>query len=184
MHNGAIFLVGMMGSGKTTVGKALARRLGLSFFDADHEVIARSGVSIPTIFDIEGEAGFRRRESAVLAELARCGGAVIATGGGAILDRENRRLMHDNGTVIYLNVSLEHLHQRTARDMNRPLLAQSADRRATLAALLAARDPLYRAAAHYVIEGGAESASALAGRIADTLERQERLGSPLGERAP
>jgi shikimate kinase len=141
-------------------------------------------VSIPTIFDIEGEVGFRRREHAVLAELARLRDAVIATGGGAVLDPENRRLMRENGTVIYLNVSLEHLHHRTARDMNRPLLAQSADRRATLSALLSARDPLYREAAHCVIEGGAESASALASRIAEMLERPGQRRAPSGECSP
>lgn len=171
MHTDLIFLVGMMGSGKTTVGKALARRLGRPFFDTDQEIVARSGVSIPTIFDIEGEAGFRRRESAVLAELARCREAVIATGGGAVLEADNRRLMRDSGTVVYLSVSVDHLHQRTARDASRPLLARSTDRRATLEALLASRDPLYREVADCVVEGGAASATSLACRIAEMLDR-------------
>lgn len=171
MRTELIFLVGMMGSGKTTVGKALARRLGRPFFDTDHEIVARSGVSIPTIFDIEGEAGFRRRESAVLAELAQCREAVIATGGGVVLEADNRRLMRESGTVVYLQVSIDHLHQRTARDTSRPLLARSADRRATLEALLAQRDPLYREAAHDVVEGGASSATALAFRIAERLDQ-------------
>lgn len=184
VHNGAVFLIGMMGSGKTTVGKALARRLGLSFFDADQEITARSGVSIPTIFDIEGEAGFRRRERAVLAELARSREAVIATGGGAVLDPESRRLMRESGTVIYLNVSVEHLYQRTARDSNRPLLARSPDRRATLSSLLEARDPLYRETAHWVVEGGTASAASLATRIADAIERGGPPEPEQGARPP
>jgi shikimate kinase len=168
-----IFLVGMMGAGKTTVGKALARRLGRDFIDCDREIVERTGVPIATIFEIEGEAGFRRRESAVLAELARRQGAVVATGGGVVLAQENRRLMRESGTVVYLHASLDHLHERTRRDVARPLLAKG-DRRETLAALLEARDPLYREAAHIVVESGAPSATSLAGRIAQALELREQ----------
>jgi shikimate kinase len=169
MRPGNIFLVGMMGAGKTTVGKALARRLGCDFVDCDREIVERTGVPIATIFEIEGEAGFRSRETAVLAELAMRQNAVIATGGGAILAEENRRVMREHGTVVYLRAALDHLHERTRRSNTRPLLA-TGDRRATLASLLEVRDPLYRDAAHLVIESGSPSAASLAGRIADALE--------------
>lgn len=168
MGAGNIFLVGMMGAGKTTVGKALARRLGLGFVDCDREIVERTGVPIATIFEIEGEAGFRQRESAVLAELARGSHAVIATGGGAVLAEANRRLMRENGTVVYLRASIDHLHERTRRSTTRPLLAKG-DRRATLAALLEARDPLYREAAHVIVDSGTPSAGSLAARVAEAL---------------
>ncbi|MBZ0248342.1 MAG: shikimate kinase [Burkholderiales bacterium] len=173
MDPGNVFLVGMMGAGKSTVGRALARRLGREFVDCDREIVERTGVPIATIFEIEGEAGFRRRESAVLAELAGRPGAVIATGGGAVLAAENRRLMREHGTVVYLHADLDHLHERTRHDSARPLLA-TGDRRETLAALLAARDPLYRETAHVVVESGTPSAGSLAGRIAHVLEDHAR----------
>lgn len=173
MDPGNIFLVGMMGAGKSTVGRALARRLGRDFLDCDREIVERTGVPIATIFEIEGEEGFRRRESAVLAELAARRNAVVATGGGAVLAEENRRLMREHGTVVYLHASLDHLHERTRRDAARPLLSRG-DRRATLAALLEAREPLYREAAHIVVESGSPSAGSLAGRIAEALESQGR----------
>ena len=173
MDPGNVFLVGMMGAGKSTVGKALARRLGREFVDCDREIVERTGVPIATIFEIEGEAGFRRRESAVLAELAGRRDTVVATGGGAVLAEENRRLMREHGTVVYLHAALDDLHERTRRDVARPLLAKG-DRRATLTSLLEARDPLYRDAAHIVVESGAPSAGSLAGRIAEALEARER----------
>lgn len=164
----------MMGSGKTTVGKALAGRLGLDFADADEKVVSRSGVPIPTIFEIEGEAGFRRRERLVLQDLAKRERTVVATGGGAVLDPDNRQLMREAGTVVYLHVGIEHLYRRTARDTSRPLLANSPDRRATLESLLLARDSLYREAAHLVVEGGAGSAAELAKRLAALLALPEQ----------
>jgi len=172
MCAGTIFLIGMMGAGKSTVGKALARRLGREFIDTDHEIVGRTGVPIATIFEIEGEAGFRRRESAVLAELATRPGAVIATGGGAVISRENRRLMREAGLVVYLHATLERLHERTRRDSSRPLLA-SGDRRSKLGKLLEVRDPLYRETAHLILESGAPSAATLADRIADALRQLE-----------
>jgi shikimate kinase len=178
MVPGHVFLVGMMGAGKSTVGKALARRLGREFVDCDREIVERTGVPIAMIFEIEGEAGFRRREAAVLAEFAGRCGAVIATGGGAVLTEENRRLMREHGTVVYLHAALDHLHERTRRDLARPLLA-TGNRRATLAALLEARDPLYREAAHIVVESGAPSAASLAGRIAEALEAHHRNAEEL-----
>jgi shikimate kinase len=173
MVPGNVFLVGMMGAGKSTVGKALARRLGRDFVDCDRELVERTGVPISTIFEIEGEEGFRRRETALLTELASRRGAVVATGGGAVLAEENRHLMREHGTVVYLHAALDHLHERTRRDAARPLLAKG-DRRATLAALLESRDPLYREVAHIVMESGTPSASSLAGRIAEALEALDR----------
>ncbi len=170
MVPGNVFLVGMMGAGKSTVGKALARRLGRAFVDCDREIVERTGVPIATIFEIEGEEGFRRRESQVLAELAARRGAVVATGGGAVLAEENRRTMRASGTVIYLRVSLDHLHERTRRDTARPLLA-TGDRRATLGALLEKRDPFYREAADLVVDSGAQSPGTLAQRVIDALAR-------------
>ena len=173
MDPGNVFLVGMMGAGKTTVGKALARRLGRTFVDCDKEIVDRTGVPIATIFEIEGEAGFRRRETAVLTELAGQRALVVATGGGAVLSAENRRVMRENGTVVYLHAALDQLVERTRRDTARPLLAKG-DRRATLATILEDRDPLYREAAHLVVESGAPSAGSLAARIAEALATNAR----------
>jgi shikimate kinase len=171
-----IFLVGMMGAGKTTVGKALARRLGREFVDCDREIVERTGVPVATIFEIEGETGFRQRESCVLADLALRTDCVIATGGGAVLSADNRRLMRESGTVIYLNASVDHLHERTRRDASRPLLA-SGDRHATIARLVEQRDPLYRDAAHIIVESGTPSAGTLAGRIIAALNEPRNLPS-------
>lgn len=147
-HN--IFLVGPMGVGKTTIGRQLADTLGLPFIDSDHEVERRTGADIPWIFDVEGEAGFRRREREVIDELSRREGVVLATGGGAILDADTRARLRERGTVIYLHASLDQLLERTGRDRNRPLL-QTADPRARLQALIGEREPLYRETAHLVI---------------------------------
>jgi shikimate kinase len=169
---GNVFLVGMMGSGKTTLGRALAQRLDMAFADTDRVLVERTGVPVATIFEIEGEAGFRRRESAVLAELVRGEGQVVATGGGAVLSAPNRALMREHGTVIYLRARLEHLWERTRHDSSRPLLA-TADPRATLAALLEARDPLYREAAHIIVDTGAQSATTLVSRVVAALRTHE-----------
>jgi len=142
-----------MGAGKTTIGRQLARRLGRNFHDSDHEIVDRTGVPIPTIFEIEGEDGFRRREVQTIAELSTMRNIVMATGGGVVLDPENRQRLHDTGWVVYLNVPPFMLYQRTRHDRNRPLL-QVEDPLARLESLHAARDPLYREAAHMVVEGG------------------------------
>lgn len=169
MGRGNIFLVGMMGAGKTTVGRALAHKLGLGFADTDKVLVERTGVPVATIFEIEGEAGFRRRESSVLAELSEGDGRVIATGGGAILAAENRRVMRAHGTVVYLRARADNLWERTRHDGSRPLLA-TPDPRATLARLLEERDPLYREAAHVVVDTGVQSAATLAARVVAALE--------------
>lgn len=153
IRNTNIYLIGLMGAGKTTVGRQLARRLGRDFYDSDHEIVERTGVPIPTIFEIEGEDGFRRRESQTIEALSELRNIVLATGGGVVLDPENRRVLHDTGWVVYLNVPPLMLYQRTRNDRNRPLL-QVEDPLARLEALHAQRDPLYRETAHWVVEGG------------------------------
>jgi shikimate kinase len=145
-----IYLVGLMGAGKTTVGRQLARRTGRRFIDSDHEIEARTGVSIPTIFEIEGEPGFRRREAQVIAELARESDLVLATGGGVVLNPANRAALA-SGVVVYLNAPPEMLFERTRHDRNRPLL-QVADPLAKIAELFAQRDPLYREIADVVVD--------------------------------
>ena len=162
-----IYLVGMMGAGKTTVGRQLARRLKLRFVDADHEIEARTGVRIPLIFEIEGEAGFRKREAQVLAALTQEQGLVLATGGGAVLDPQNRANLAQNGIVVYINVLPEVLWQRTRLDKKRPLL-QVADPLGRLQELHAQRDPLYREVADLIIEGGSGSSH----NLVKQLERE------------
>ena len=169
---GNVFLVGMMGAGKTTLGRALARRLGREFIDTDRLLVERTGVPVTTIFEIEGEDGFRKRESALLREVAARSGCVVATGGGAVLAAENRDAMRRAGTVIYLRARLESLWERLRHDATRPLLA-TADPRATLAAILEERDPLYREAAHLVVDTGAQAASTLVNRVVTALRRHE-----------
>jgi len=148
---GSLFLTGPMGAGKSTIGRQLSKRLNKEFHDSDHEIEARTGVDIPLIFELEGEAGFRRREQAVIEELTRIPGIVLATGGGAILDPENRHHLSTRGRVIYLHASVNQQLKRTRRDRNRPLL-QTADPRAKLEELMAIRDPLYREIADVIIE--------------------------------
>lgn len=172
MARGNIFLVGMMGSGKTTLGRSLAQRLEMPFVDTDKVLVERTGVPVTTIFEIEGEDGFRRRESAVIAELAEGEGHVVATGGGAVLAASNRSLMRAHGTVVYLRARLEHLWERTRHDTTRPLLA-TPNPRATLAELMQLRDPLYREAAHIVVDTGSQAASSLVARVEAALRAHE-----------
>lgn len=146
-----LFLVGPMGAGKTSIGRRLARRLELGFADADQALEERTGVRVSLIFEIEGEAGFRAREARMLGELTARRGLVLATGGGAVLSAENRRLLHQRGWVVYLQASVERLFARTRRDRNRPLL-RTANPRERIEALLAERDPLYRECADLVVD--------------------------------
>jgi shikimate kinase/3-dehydroquinate synthase len=148
-----IYLVGLMGAGKTTVGRALAKKLNKRFIDSDHEIEARSGASIPLIFEVEGEENFRQREAEVIRDLTALQGIVLATGGGAILRKENRDFLKARGTVIYLRASISHILQRTSRDKNRPLL-QTADPRKRLEELAREREPLYCEVADMIVETG------------------------------
>ncbi len=152
-HSG-IFLVGPMGAGKTTVGRQLAAALGYTFVDSDHEIEARTGADIPWIFQVEGEDGFRRRESQVIDDLTRRPDIVLATGGGAVLRAENRVALHERGFVVYLCADIDHLLARTARDRNRPLL-RTDNPRGVFERLLAEREALYREVAHLEVNTNA-----------------------------
>ena len=158
-----------MGAGKTTVGKILAKQLGKNFIDADHEIEARTGVKIPVIFDIEGEAGFRKREEAVIAELVMRPNIVLGTGGGAVLSSRTRDLLSSQGTVVYLRGTPEQLYERTRHDKNRPLL-QTGDPLAKLKALFSERDPLYREVADLVVDTGRQSVTNFGRQLKDKLE--------------
>jgi shikimate kinase len=148
-----VYLVGPMGVGKTTIGRQLARQLRKDFIDCDAEIEKRTGADIPLIFELEGEEGFRRREADMLEHLTARREVVLATGGGVVLDPENRSRLMTNGFVIYLCAPPDLLFERTSRDRNRPLL-QTEDPRQRIEELLAERDPLYRQVADLVIETG------------------------------
>jgi shikimate kinase len=163
-----IFLVGPMGAGKSTIGRNLAQIVGKRFCDADREVEARTGASIALIFELEGEAGFRRRERAVIEELTAGEGLVLATGGGAVLDAANRALLRSRGTVVYLHAPLDVLVRRTRRDRNRPLL-QTADPRARLEQIVRERDPLYREVADVVVETDHRTVRSVVNEVARRL---------------
>lgn len=171
-----IFLVGLMGAGKTSVGKMLSKRLNKTFYDSDQEIERATGVKIPVIFEIEGEQGFRARESRMLAELVRRDNIVLATGGGAILSEQNRRLLSNRGKVIYLRATANDLWRRTRHDKNRPLL-QTGDPLEKLQELLAQRDPLYREVADIIIDTGNQSLGNLVSRIEQQLA-QMKAGLP------
>lgn len=159
-----------MGAGKTTIGRQLADLLGWTFVDSDHEIEARTGADIPWIFDIEGETGFRLREAAVIDDLTQREHIVLATGGGAVLRPDNRRHLHERGTVVYLETSVDRSLERTARDTHRPLL-QTEDPRARLTELLRQRDPLYREIAHHVIATDRGPVRQVARQLLRTLSR-------------
>lgn len=159
-----IFLIGPMGTGKSTIGRQIASLLRMDFVDSDHEIQDRTGVDIPTIFDFEGEEGFRRREKVVIDELTRKEGQVLATGGGSVLDPENRRNLSSRGYVIYLYCGVDQQYQRTMRDRNRPLL-QTDDPLGRLRTLMDERDPLYRTTADLVVTTENRSASSVSKEI-------------------
>ncbi len=165
-----IFLVGLMGSGKTTIGRALAKRLNKRFVDADHEIEARTGASIPLIFEIEGEASFRQREADVIRDLTEQQGIVLATGGGAVLNETSRRLLKERGIVVYLRASVSSILQRTSHDRNRPLL-QTADPKARIEELSVQRAPLYEEVAHIIVETGRPNVQSVVQNILAQLEK-------------
>ena len=164
-----IALVGLPGSGKTTVGRQLSRRLSLDYFDSDHVIEQRIGCSIRTYFEHEGEERFREVEAAVLDELTKKSGAVISTGGGSVLREANRQHLHQRCQVVYLNSHPDDLFRRLRHDVNRPLL-QVADPLTRLRDLHASRDPLYRATAHFIVETGRPSVATLVNMIVMQLE--------------
>ena len=168
LHRGNLYLVGLPGAGKSTLGRQLARRLNKTFVDADAELERKLGVTIPTIFEIEGEASFRDREEAVLADLTTRSGVVLATGGGVVIRSTNRERLKANGTVIYLHAMPELLRERTRRSRHRPLL-NAADPIARLAELYAARDALYREVASMIIESNREEISHFSRRLEAAL---------------
>lgn len=172
-----VILVGPMGAGKTTIGRQLAAELRLSFVDSDHEIEQRCGADIPWIFDMEGEAGFRDRESAVLADLLQRDGIVLATGGGAVERAENRALMVQGGIVVYLSTPLAQQYQRTLRDRKRPLL-QAGNRRQVLKQLMARREPLYREVADVVVATDRRGAKSLLAEVIEQLARLRGSAAP------
>lgn len=166
--SGNIVLVGMMGAGKTTVGRMLARQLGKTFIDCDEEIQKRTGVKISHIFDVEGEEGFRLRESSVIQDLTKLDNIVLATGGGAVLKSDNRDELKKNGVVIYLKSGVHDLWQRTRHDHNRPLL-QTANPRAKLQELFEQRDSLYAEVADHIVHTGKQSVQTLIARLIKKL---------------
>ena len=157
-----------MGSGKSTIGRQLAVHLGKDFFDSDREIELRTGVDISLIFEIEGEAGFRKRESNMIEELAAKNGVIIATGGGVVLNADNRRCLNRSGIVFYLKSSAQRLFERTARDKQRPLLNTS-DRKQTIEKLLQERNPLYEEVADFIISTDSEPVKQIIADICQNL---------------
>lgn len=172
-----IFLVGLMGAGKSTIGRLLAREFGLDFVDSDHEIEARNGVTVATIFEVEGESGFRARERKVIDELTRRDGIVLATGGGVVIDPENRRDLAARGFVIYLHARPESLFVRLRNDRSRPLL-QNADPRGRLIQLYRQRDPWYREVADLTVETGRQSAGKLVREIVSRMAPRDPGRTP------
>jgi shikimate kinase len=171
----SVFLVGPMGSGKSAVGRALARLLGYGFVDSDAEIENRTGVDIPFIFEKEGEAGFRLREREILDELTRARRTVVSTGGGAVLLEENRRNLTERGVVVYLHASVDQQADRTRHGRHRPLLNAAEDPRRRLAELMAFREPLYRGVAHLTVPTDGRRVQSVAD---DVLAGLRRIGLP------
>lgn len=170
-----LILIGPMGAGKSTIGRLLAAELSREFYDSDHEIQGRCGADIPWIFDVEGESGFRDRESAMIDELMNREQCVIATGGGAVLREQNRKRIREGGTVIYLFTTVEQQLKRTAKDRNRPLL-QRGDRERLLRDMFALRDPLYRATADLVVRTDRRGPRSV---VNDIIRRVQRMVDPL-----
>ncbi|WP_461519402.1 shikimate kinase AroK [Porticoccus sp.] len=167
-----VFLVGPMGAGKTTIGRLLAKNLSLKFVDLDAEIEKRCGADIPWIFDVEGEAGFRKRECMLLEELTDLEGILLATGGGAVLDSRNREYLKARGCVVYLCASATQLMERTAHDRSRPLL-QVDDPLSVLTRLIAERDPFYREVADLIVETERKKPQAVAEWVAREVRQHQ-----------
>lgn len=166
---GNIFLIGLMGAGKTTIGRQLAKTLNKTFLDSDHEIEQRTGVNIPLIFELEGESGFRAREKAAIEELTLGRDIILATGGGAVLNEQNRANLSARGTVVYLRAAIVDLLARTKHDKSRPLL-QTADPQKKLEELFGQRDPLYREIADIIIDTGQQSVPQLVRQLEKKLQ--------------
>ncbi|MCU7893310.1 MAG: shikimate kinase AroK [Candidatus Thiodiazotropha sp. (ex Ustalcina ferruginea)] len=166
----SLFLIGPMGAGKTTVGKQLAEHYRMEFIDSDHEIQRRTGVDIPTIFEFEGESGFRQREHTVIDELTSREGIVLATGGGAVIREDNRKSLSARGVVIYLHCSVQQQFERTHRDKNRPLLSTS-DPMKKLTTLMAERDPLYRQTADILVSTEGRNTQSVVQDIRKQIEK-------------
>lgn len=166
--NSNIILIGPMGAGKTTIGRHIAQLLDFGFYDSDKEIEERTGASIPLIFELEGETGFRKREQAVIRELVEKKHIVLATGGGAVLNENNRLALKHSGVVVYLHAEIDQLLERTSKDKNRPLL-QTADPRAKLEQIIRERDPFYRALADVILETNKMSVNAAVAALDDRL---------------
>lgn len=177
ISQGNVFLIGPMGAGKTTIGRHLATLLHKRFVDVDHEIEKRTGVTIHVIFEIEGEAGFRLRERTLVAELCRDQDIVLATGGGAVLLEENRKMLKEHGLVVYLKADIEALVERTRRDRNRPLL-QTENPRGKIEELLRQREPIYRELADVVVDTGQRAPSSVARDIATRLKALSNHENP------
>ena len=169
-----IFLIGPMGSGKSTVGRALANKIGYTFYDSDREIESRCGVDIPTIFEYEGEEGFREREERIIDELTALPDIVLATGGGSILRENNRQLLRSRGYVILLSVDTDEQIRRIGNDTRRPLM-QTEDPHATLRALMEKRAPLYKELAHVDISTDARRMHHVVSRIQRHLKKENVL---------
>lgn len=170
----SIILVGLMGAGKSTIGRQLARRLNLTFYDSDRVIEERTGVSIPTIFELEGEAGFREREEHVITELTALPSILLATGGGSVLRETNRRHIKNGGYVIYLRASADHLFQRIKHDRSRPLM-QTENPLQTLRNLLKAREPYYLEVADLVVPTGKQKTSTVLREIQNKLRQLQEV---------
>ena len=166
-----IYLIGPMGAGKSTIGKRLARKLKYTFYDSDNEIENRTGVQIALIFDIEGEEGFRIREKRIIEELTGLNEIVLATGGGAVLDKENRELLSSHGIVIYLSAGLTQLINRTIKDKKRPLL-DTEDRESKIRELMELREPLYQETANFVVKTDRKSIKKIVDEICKLTGKQ------------
>ena len=171
-ENKNIILIGPMGAGKTTIGRQLAKRLSRQFYDSDHEIEKHTGADIPLIFELEGEDGFRKRESQVLQELLSIQNIILSTGGGAVLDTENRKLLSENTIIIYLKSSAEKLYKRIADDKRRPLL-QTEDRLNKIKQILEEREPIYISLANEIIETQELSIKQITQKILDLIKQNE-----------
>lgn len=164
-----IFLIGPMGAGKSTIGRQLAQMLGMEFIDSDAEIEQRAGADISWIFDVEGEAGFRKREERILNELTQGQGIVLSTGGGSILSKDNRNVLSARGIVVYLETTVDKQFERTQRDKKRPLL-QSEDPRQVLEDLAKVRNPLYEEIADITLQTDEQNAKVMATQIIDMMD--------------